>query len=155
MQAMHRASQGEVKHMALLKVDVVSTERSIFSGEARFVEVPGSAGELGVLPGHTPLLTGVRPGTVRIEGADGAETFLYIAGGFVEIQPDRVTVLADTAMRADSLDQARAERAREAAAALLEQQTGNIDYAKAQAELAEAVAQLQAIRRMRKRKESR
>ncbi|WP_353190891.1 F0F1 ATP synthase subunit epsilon [Pandoraea pnomenusa] len=141
--------------MPLLMVDVVSTERSIFSGEARFVEVPGAQGELGVLPGHTPLLTGVRPGTVRIESPDGAETYLYIAGGFVEIQPDRVTVLADTAMRADSLDQARAERAREEAQALLDQQTGDIDYAKAQAELAEAVAQLQAIRRMRKRKEGR
>ena len=141
--------------MALLRVDVVSTERSIFSGEARFVEVPGAQGELGVLPGHTPLLTGVRPGTVRIEAADGSETYLYIAGGFVEIQPDRVTVLADTAMRADSLDHARAERAREEAQALLEQQSGDIDYAKAQAELAEAVAQLQAIRRMRKQKEVR
>ncbi|AHB06085.1 MULTISPECIES: F0F1 ATP synthase subunit epsilon [Pandoraea] len=141
--------------MALLMVDVVSTERSIFSGEARFVEVPGAQGELGVLPGHTPLLTGVRPGTVRIEAADGSETYLYIAGGFVEIQPDRVTVLADTAMRADSLDHARAERAREEAQALLEQQSGDIDYAKAQAELAEAVAQLQAIRRMRKQKEVR
>lgn len=141
--------------MALLMVDVVSTERSIFSGEARFVEVPGAQGELGVLPGHTPLLTGVRPGTVRIEAADGIETYLYIAGGFVEIQPDRVTVLADTAMRADSLDHARAERAREEAQALLEQQSGDIDYAKAQAELAEAVAQLQAIRRMRKQKEVR
>ncbi len=141
--------------MALLMVDVVSTERSIFSGEARFVEVPGAQGELGVLPGHTPLLTGVRPGTVRIEAADGSETYLYIAGGFVEIQPDRVTVLADTAMRADSLDHARAERAREEAQALLEQQSGDIDYAKAQAELAEAVAQLQAIRHMRKQKEVR
>lgn len=141
--------------MALLMVDVVSTERSIFSGEARFVEVPGAQGELGVLPGHTPLLTGVRPGTVRIEAADGSETYLYIAGGFVEIQPDRVTVLADTAMRADSLDHARAERAREEAQARLEQQSGDIDYAKAQAELAEAVAQLQAIRRMRKQKEVR
>ncbi|AJC22262.1 F0F1 ATP synthase subunit epsilon [Pandoraea pulmonicola] len=140
--------------MAFIKVDVVSTERSIFSGEARFVEVPGTAGELGVLPGHTPLLTGIRPGTVRIEAADGTETFLYIAGGFVEIQPDRVTVLADTAMRADSLDQARAERAREEAKALLEQQSDDIDYAKAQAELAEAVAQLQAIKRMRKQKQA-
>jgi F-type H+-transporting ATPase subunit epsilon len=140
--------------MAFIKVDVVSTERSIFSGEARFVEVPGMAGELGVLPGHTPLLTGIRPGTVRIEAADGTETFLYIAGGFVEIQPDRVTILADTAMRADSLDQARAERAREEAKALLEQQSDDIDYAKAQAELAEAVAQLQAIKRMRKQKQA-
>lgn len=141
--------------MALLKVDVVSTERSIFSGEARFVEVPGSAGELGVLPGHTPLLTSIRPGTVRIEAGDGAETFLYIAGGFVEIQPDRVTILADTAMRAESLDEARAERAREAAAAQLEDQHSDIDYAKAQAELAEAVAQLQAIRRLKKHKDAR
>ncbi|MBN4666458.1 F0F1 ATP synthase subunit epsilon [Pandoraea nosoerga] len=140
--------------MALIKVDVVSTERSIFSGEARFVEVPGTAGELGVLPGHTPLLTGIRPGTVRIEAADGSQTFLYIAGGFVEIQPDRVTILADTAMRADSLDQARAERAREQAKALLEQQSDDIDYAKAQAELAEAVAQLQAIKRMRKQNQA-
>ena len=138
--------------MALLKVDVVSTEHAIFSGEARFVEIPGASGELGVLPGHTPLLSDMRPGTVRIESPDGTETFLYIAGGFVEIQPDRVTVLADTAIRADSLDQARAERAREAAAAQLEDQTGKIDYAKAQGELAEAVAQLQAIRRLRKQK---
>ena len=86
---MSAASQGEVKGMALLKVDVVSTERAIFSGEARFVAVPGTAGELGVLPGHTPLLTGVRPGTVRIEASDGTDTFLYIAGGFVEIARTR------------------------------------------------------------------
>jgi F-type H+-transporting ATPase subunit epsilon len=149
------ALQGEVKGMALLKVDVVSTEQAIFSGEARFVAVPGTSGELGVLPGHTPLLTAVRPGTVRIETDDGADTFLYIAGGFVEIQPDRVTILADTAMRAENLDEARAQRAREEAKALLETQASNIDYAKAQAELTEAVAQLQAIRRLRKQKESR
>ncbi|VVE87000.1 ATP synthase subunit epsilon [Pandoraea bronchicola] len=149
------ALQGEVKGMALLKVDVVSTERAIFSGEARFVAVPGTSGELGVLPGHTPLLTAVRPGTVRIEADDGADTFLYIAGGFVEIQPDRVTILADTAIRAESLDEARAQRAREEARALLETQASDIDYAKAQAELTEAVAQLQAIRRMRKQKEAR
>lgn len=140
--------------MALLKVDVVSTERAIFSGEAKFVAVPGKMGELGVLPGHAPLLTAVRPGTVRIETEDGADTYLYIAGGFVEIQPDRVTILADTAMRAESLDEARAERAREEARALIETQTGDIDYAKARAELAEAVAQLDAIKRMRKQKQS-
>ncbi|MGC7403308.1 F0F1 ATP synthase subunit epsilon [Pandoraea pneumonica] len=140
--------------MALLKVDVVSTERAIFSGEAKFVAVPGKMGELGVLPGHAPLLTAVRPGTVRIETEDGADTYLYIAGGFVEIQPGRVTILADTAMRAESLDEARAERAREEARALIETQTGDIDYAKARAELAEAVAQLDAIKRMRKQKQS-
>ncbi|VVE34963.1 F0F1 ATP synthase subunit epsilon [Pandoraea iniqua] len=140
--------------MALLKVDVVSTEREIYSGEARFVAVPGKMGELGVLPGHTPLLTPVRPGTVRIESEDGTDTYLYIAGGFVEIQPDRVTILADTAMRAESLDEARAERAREEASALIETQSGDIDYAKARAELAEAVAQLDAIKRMRKQKQS-
>lgn len=138
--------------MALLKVDVVSTERSIYSGEARFVAVPGTAGELGVLPGHTPLLTAVKPGTVRIEPVEGNDVYVYIAGGFVEIQPNHVTVLADTAMRAENLDQARAEKARAEALALLEQHSGNIDYAKAQAELAEAVAQLQAIKRMRKQK---
>lgn len=139
--------------MASLKVDVVSTERSIFSGEARFVVVPGAAGELGVLPGHTPLLTAVRPGTVHIEAADGTDTYVYIAGGFVEIQPGHVTVLADTAMRAENLDEARARQAREAALELLAQQAGDIDYAKAQAELQEAVAQLQAIKKARRQRE--
>ncbi|GAB3628775.1 ATP synthase subunit epsilon [Pandoraea terrae] len=136
--------------MALIHVNVVSTETSIYSGEARFVAVPGAAGELGILPGHTPLLTSMRPGTVRIEAEDGTETFLYIAGGFVEIQPHLVTVLADTAIRAENLDEARAAAAREAAMERLANQSGNIDYAKAQVELAEAVAQLQAINRIRR-----
>src|SRR6201746_1424048 len=101
--------------MATIHVDVVSAEESIFSGEARFVALPGEAGELGIYPRHTPLITRVRPGSVRIEKADGGEEFVFVAGGILEVQPNRVTVLSDTAIRGKDLDEAKATEAKKAA----------------------------------------
>ena len=133
-----------------IHVDVVSAEEQIFSGEAKFVALPGEAGELGILPRHTPLITRIRPGAVRIERADtGEEEFVFVAGGILEVQPNRVTVLADTAIRGHDLDEAKAEEARKAAEEALANRSADIDYAKAQAELVAALAQIAAIRKLR------
>ena len=136
---------------ATLNVDVVSAEASIFSGEARFVALPGETGELGILPRHTPLITRIRPGAVRIELADGREKLVFVAGGILEVQPGSVTVLADTAVRAHDLDEAAALEAKQRAEALMENRQGDFEYATASAELAEAMAQLQTIQRLRRR----
>lgn len=136
---------------ATLNVDVVSAEASIFSGEARFVALPGETGELGILPRHTPLITRIRPGAVRIELADGREELVFVAGGILEVQPGSVTVLADTAVRAHDLDEAAALEAKQRAEALMENRQGDFEYATASAELAEAMAQLQTIQRLRRR----
>ena len=136
-----------------IHVDVVSAETSIFEGEAEFVALPGEAGELGIYPQHTPLITRIRPGAVRIKVAGQAEEeFVFVAGGILEVQPNRVTVLADTAIRGRDLDEAKANEARKAAEEALSNRKGEIDYAKAQAELAEAIAQIQALRKYRSRK---
>jgi F-type H+-transporting ATPase subunit epsilon len=132
-----------------IHVDVVSAEAQIFSGEATFVALPGEAGELGIYPKHTPLITRIRPGAVRIEKADGGEEFVFVAGGILEVQPNGVTVLADTAIRGADLDEAKASAAKQAAEELMQSQDSQIDYAKAQAELASAIAQLAAIARLR------
>jgi len=132
-----------------IHVDVVSAEAQIFSGEATFVALPGEAGELGIYPKHTPLITRIRPGAVRIEKADGGEEFVFVAGGILEVQPNGVTVLADTAIRGADLDEAKAQAAKQAAEELMQSQDAQIDYAKAQAELASAIAQLAAIARLR------
>jgi F-type H+-transporting ATPase subunit epsilon len=132
-----------------IHVDVVSAEAQIFSGEATFVALPGEAGELGIYPKHTPLITRIRPGAVRIEKADGGEEFVFVAGGILEVQPNGVTVLADTAIRGADLDEAKAQSAKQAAEELMQSQDAQIDYAKAQAELASAIAQLAAIARLR------
>jgi F-type H+-transporting ATPase subunit epsilon len=139
--------------MATIKVDVVSAEEQIFSGQAKFVSLPGESGELGILPGHTPLLTRIRPGAVRIETENGDEEFVFVAGGILEIQPDLVTVLADTAIRAQDLDEAKAEQARRAAEEALANTGSNLEYAAAQAELAYATAQIAAIQRLRQRRQ--
>jgi F-type H+-transporting ATPase subunit epsilon len=136
--------------MATIKVDVVSAEEEIFSGQAKFVALPGEAGELGILPGHTPLITRIRPGAVRIEAENGEEEFVFVAGGILEVQPGAVTVLADTAIRGKDLDEAKADQARKRAEEALQNSGSNIEYATAQAELAYAVAQLAAIQRLRK-----
>jgi len=136
---------------ATVQVDVVSAEASIFSGEAKFVALPGEAGELGILPRHTPLITRIRPGAVRIELADGGEELVFVAGGILEVQPGSVTVLADTAVRAHDLDEAAAQEARQRAEAAMENRQGDFEYATASAELAEAMAQLQTIQRLRRR----
>ena len=136
--------------MNTIHVDVVSAEESIFSGEAEFVALPGESGELGILPQHTPLITRIRPGAVRIKLAGQAqEEFVFVAGGILEVQPNRVTVLADTAIRGHDLDEAKAEEARKRAEEALHNREADIDYAKAQAELAAAMAQIAAIRKLR------
>jgi F-type H+-transporting ATPase subunit epsilon len=134
-----------------LHVDIVSAESSIYSGEADMVVAPGEGGELGILPEHVPLLTRIKPGTVRIRhGAE--EEVIYVSGGMMEVQPDSVTVLADTSVRAHDLDEAKALEAERLAKEALGNRTGKLEIAKAQAELAEAAAQLQAIRKLRQRK---
>lgn len=133
-------------------VDVVSAEENLFSGLAEFVVLPGEFGELGILPGHQPLLTRIKPGTVRLKLANRDEDdLIFVAGGLLEVQPGLVTVLADTAIRGNDLDEAKAEEAKRRAQEALQDRSAEIDYAKAQAELAEAIAQLQAIKKMRKR----
>ena len=135
-----------------IHVDVVSAEESIFSGEARFVALPGEAGELGIFPRHTPLITRIRPGSVRIEMADGSEEFVFVAGGILEVQPNCVTVLSDTAIRGKDIDEEKANAARAAAEEALRNAKGDIDIAKAQSELAVLAAQIQALRKYRQKK---
>ena len=136
-----------------IHVDVVSAEEQIFSGEAEFVALPGEAGELGIYPKHTPLITRIKPGAVRIKVAGQAEDeFVFVAGGILEVQPDTVTVLADTAIRGKDLDEAKATEAKKLAEEALVNKEGKIDYAKAQAELATAIAQLAAIQRVRQKR---
>ena len=137
--------------MSTIHVDVVSAEASIFSGEAKFVALPGESGELGILPKHTPLITRIKPGAVRIEKADGSEEFVFVAGGILEVQPNVVTVLADTAIRGHDLDEAKATEAKQRAEEALRNNDSAIDYAAAQAELISAVAQLAAIRKLRRK----
>ncbi len=133
-------------------VDVVSAEESIFSGLAEVVIVPGEMGELGIYPRHAPLLTRIKPGSVRIKVPNQSEdTLIYVSGGMLEVQPNLVTILADTAIRGADLDEARALEAKRAAEEAMKNRTSDIDYAHAQAELAEAIAQLQAINKLRKR----
>lgn len=132
-------------------IDVVSAEESIFSGEAEFVVAPASAGEVGIYPNHAPMITTVKPGALRIKQSnDAEETLIFISGGMLEVQPGVITVLADTAIRGQDLDEAKAIAAKEAAEEALRNRSADIDYAKAQAELAEAVAQIQAIQKLRK-----
>jgi len=138
--------------MATILVDVVSAEASIFSGQAKFVALPGETGELGILPGHTPLITRIQPGAVRIEKEDGSEEFVFVAGGILEVQPKHVTVLADTAIRGGDLDEAKAQEAKRAAEELMQNQSSDLDLARAQSELAVAAAQLAAIARLRRKK---
>ena len=134
-----------------IHVDVVSAETLIFSGEAEFVALPGEAGELGIYPRHTPLITRIKAGAVRIKVAGKAEEeFVFVAGGILEVQPNAVTVLADTAIRGADLDEAKAQSAKKAAEELMLNNDSKIDYAQAQAELATAIAQLAAIARLRK-----
>lgn len=133
-------------------VDVVSAEEQIFSGLAEIVSLPGESGELGVLPGHTPLLTRIRPGMVRIKVPDQLEEeIVFVAGGLLEVQPNLVTVLADTAIRGRDLDEAKAMDAKRRAEEALANRKSEMDYAQMQAELAEAIAQLHTINRLRHR----
>ncbi|MGO3740692.1 F0F1 ATP synthase subunit epsilon [Kerstersia sp.] len=136
--------------MATIRVDVVSAEASIFSGEASFVAVPGEAGELGILPGHTPLISRIRPGTVKIVHVDGkGEDYIFVAGGILEVQPGAVTVLSDTAIRGSELDEAKALAARKKAEESLRNAKGKEEIAVVEAELAMLAAQASAARRLR------
>jgi F-type H+-transporting ATPase subunit epsilon len=132
-------------------VDVVSAEAQIFSGLAEFVALPGESGELGILPGHMPLMTRIKPGAVRIKLPDNREEVVFVAGGMLEVQPGLVTVLADTAIRGADLDQAKALEAKKKAEEALADRRSELDYARAQAELAAAIAQLAVIEQLRKR----
>jgi F-type H+-transporting ATPase subunit epsilon len=135
-----------------LHVDVVSAEEQIYSGEAEFVVLPGIAGELGIYPRHTPLFTQIRPGAVRIKVPNQAqEELVFVQGGFLEVQPHVVTVLADTAIRAQDLDEKAALEAKRAAEDAMQHKTSKEEIAIAEAELSSALAQLEAIRKLRHR----
>lgn len=138
---------------ATIHVSVVSAEEGVFEGDAEFVALPGESGELGIYPTHTPLMTRIRPGAVRIKvlGQEDEE-LVFVAGGILEVQPDEVTVLADTAIRGRDLDEASANEARKQAEEALRNRDTKIDYAKAQSELAIAIAQIQALSRQKKRR---
>ena len=138
--------------MATLHVDVVSAEESIFSGEAKFVVLPGEMGELGIYPRHTPLITRIKPGAVRIMRADNdEEEFVFVAGGILEVQPGTVTVLADTAIRGHDLDEAKAIEAKQLAEDAMKNAKSDIDFAAAQGEFASMAAQIAAIQKLRKK----
>ena len=138
--------------VATVHIDVVSAEESIFSGEAEFISAPAQMGEVGIYPHHAPMITSIKPGALRIKLADkNEEQLIYISGGILEVQPGVVTVLADTAIRGHDLDEAQANAAKKAAEEAMKNRSSDVDYAKAQAELAEAIAQIQAIQKLRQK----
>ncbi len=134
-----------------IRCDIVSAHEEIYSGDAAMIFATGAVGELGISPRHTPLITQLKPGPVRVQQPDGEEVFFFVGGGILEVQPHMVTVLADTAVRADDLDEAAAVRAKEEAERELQDRTGEMEVAEAQAKLADAIAQLQALERLRKK----
>ena len=137
--------------MPTIHIDIVSAEKEIFSGDVEMVFAPAIMGEIGIAPGHTPLVTRLAPGEVRVKLDDGNEQGFYVSGGMLEVQPKIVTVLSDTAVRAEDLDEAAVMRAKEEADRQLHDRESEIDYATALAQTAEFAAQLQAIQRLRKR----
>jgi len=137
--------------MGVLHVDIVSAEESIYSGPAEFLVAPAEAGEVGIYPQHTPLLTRIKPGSVRIKAALKEEELVYVSGGVLEVQPDVVTILADTAVRGADLDELKANEAKKRAEEAMKDRSSTMNYARAQAELSEAIAQLSAIQKLRKR----
>jgi F-type H+-transporting ATPase subunit epsilon len=134
-----------------IQVDIVSAEEQIFSGEAYMVYAPAVMGEVGIAPRHTPLISPLKPGEIRLDMGDGKEEFFFISGGILEVQPHLVTILSDTAIRADDLDEAAAIEAQKRAEEALADQQGDLDVAKAQAELLAAAAQIAAIKKLRKK----
>jgi F-type H+-transporting ATPase subunit epsilon len=136
--------------MATLHVNIVSAEQSIFEGEAKMVVAPGESGELGILPQHAPLLTRIKPGTVKVMMQDGKEELVYVSGGILEVQPKALTILADTSVRAHDLDEAKVMEAKRAAEEALTNRASSQERAVVQAELAQLAAQLAAIRKLRK-----
>jgi F-type H+-transporting ATPase subunit epsilon len=134
-----------------VQIDVVSAEESIFSGEAEFVVAPAKMGEVGIYPNHAPMITTLKSGSLKIKLVDKKEEHLiYVSGGILEVQPGIITVLSDTAIRAKDLDESKAAAAKKAAEEAMKNKSSDVDYAKAQAELAEAMAQIQAIENLRK-----
>lgn len=140
--------------MANLRVEIVSAEEAIWEGEASLVSVSAQMGEVGITPGHTPFITRIKPGEVRVNSADGDghELDIYVSGGILEVQPDVVTILADTVLRADDIDEAAVQKARDEAEKLLADATpgGEVDFAAVQMQLAEAAAQLQLLKKLKK-----
>ena len=134
-----------------IRCDIVSAHEEIFSGDAAMIFATGAVGELGISPRHAPLITQLKPGPVRVQQPDGEEAFFFVGGGILEVQPHIVTVLADTAVRADDLDEAAAVRSKEEAERELQDRTGEMEVADAQAKLSEAIAQLQALERLRRK----
>ena len=132
-----------------MHIDIVSAEAEIFSGTVTMVYAPAEMGEVGIAPRHAPLLTRLKPGEVRVQTQEGEELSFFVSGGMLEVQPHVVTVLADTAIRAADLDEAQAMEARERAERMLADKSAEVDYAKAQSELAQSMAQLAAIRKLR------
>lgn len=135
--------------MSTVQVEIVSAEESIWSGEGQMVFAPGEMGELGIAPRHTPLITRLKAGDVRVQTKDGKEEFFFISGGILEIQPDMVTVLSDTAIRAKDLDEAAALQAQKEAEEAMKDRNSEMDYAKAKAELAQIAAQLRSIEKIK------
>lgn len=135
-----------------LQVRIVSAEGEVFSGQAEGVILPGTMGEMAVYPKHAPLLTRLRPGEVRIQNQGEQEQFFYVSGGALEVQPDKVSVMADTAIRARDIDEAAAQKAKERAEQAMEQASADVDYARAQSELLEALARLKTLQRARNNK---
>ena len=134
-----------------MQVDIVSAEAEIFSGEAPMLIASAELGEVGIAPGHTPLITRIRPGEIRVQQPDdGEELDIYVSGGILEVQPYVVTILADTVMRADEIDEAAAQKAKEEAEAALAGKAGDIDFSSVQQQLAEASAQLQLVKKLRR-----
>ena len=134
-----------------IRCDIVSAHEEIYSGDAAMIFATGTVGELGISPRHAPLITQLKPGPVRVQQPDGEEVFIFVGGGILEVQPHIVTVLADTAVRANDLDEAAAVRARDEAERELQDRTGDMEVAEAQAKLAEAIAQLQALEQLRRK----
>jgi len=134
-----------------LHVDIVSAEAEVFSGTATMVFAPAEMGEVGIAPRHAPMLTRLKPGEIRVQSQEGEEQSFFVSGGMLEVQPHVITVLADTAIRAADLDEAQALEAKERAEKLLQDKSADIDYAKAQIELAQSIAELRAIQSLRSR----
>ena len=131
--------------------DIVSAEEAIFSGLVEIIVASGASGELGILPGHAALMTALEPGPVRVKKQNGEEEIFYVSGGFLEVQPNSVTVLADTALRADSIDEAAALEAKKHAEQALENQSGDFDYSRAASQLAESIAQIRTLQHIREK----
>lgn len=131
--------------------DIVSAEEAIFSGLVEIVVASGESGELGILPGHAALMTALEPGPVRVKKQNGEEEIFYVSGGFLEVQPNSVTILADTALRADNIDEAAALEAKKHAEQALENQSGDFDYSRAASQLAESIAQIRTLQHIREK----